>query len=78
MSKVRIGVIGAGGIVARLHLPDLAKNDDFELCLVSGRKERRLTQLCEQFDIAGWTQSYDDVIADELESFSPAPIEEKK
>jgi predicted dehydrogenase len=65
MSKVRIGVIGAGGIVARLHLPDLAKNDDFELCLVSGRKEHRLTQLCEQFDIAGWTQSYDDVIADD-------------
>ena len=64
MSKVRIGVIGAGGIVARLHLPDLAKNDDFELALVSGRKEHRLTQLCDQFDIAGWTQSYDDVIAD--------------
>ena len=29
MSKIRVGVIGAGGIVRRLHLPDLNQNDNF-------------------------------------------------
>lgn len=65
MAKLRVGVIGAGGIVARLHLPDLAKNDEFEVTLVSGRRESRLKRLCEQFGIPRWTQSYEDVIADD-------------
>lgn len=64
MGKLRIGVIGAGGIVARLHLPDLAKSDDFELAVVAGRKRSRLEFLCCEFGIARWTQNYDDVIAD--------------
>src|SRR5262249_21493925 len=65
MDRLRIGVIGAGGIVARLHLPDLAKNEAFEVALISGRKESRLRYLCNTFQIPRWTQRYEDVIADE-------------
>ncbi len=64
MSKIRVGVIGAGGIVARLHLPDLEKNENFEVTLLSGRKESRLKLLCERFNVPRWTQNYEDVIAD--------------
>ena len=65
MDRVRVGVIGAGGIVARLHLPDLAKNEAFEVAVVSGRREARLRYLCETFGIPRWTQNYEDVIADD-------------
>jgi len=64
MDKVRVGIIGAGGIVARLHLPDLAKNENFEVTVVSGRKRSRLEFLCRTFSIPRWTQNYEDVISD--------------
>ncbi len=54
MSKIKVGVIGAGGIVRRLHLPDLNQNDNFEVVLISGRKESRLKQQCEVFGIPNW------------------------
>jgi predicted dehydrogenase len=58
-------VIGAGGIVARLHLPDLTTNDAFEVAVISGRKESRLSYLCDTFGIPRWTQRYEEVIADD-------------
>ena len=65
MSKIKVGVIGAGGIVRRLHLPDLDQNDNFEVVLISGRKESRLKQQCEAFGIPNWTQNYEAVISDD-------------
>jgi predicted dehydrogenase len=65
MNKIRVGVIGAGGIVAKLHLPDLAKNEAFEVALISGRRESRLRRLCDRFGIPRWTQDYEDVIAED-------------
>lgn len=65
MSKIRLGIIGAGGIVAKLHLPDLAKNEGFEVSLLSGRRESRLRLLRDKFKVRRWTQSYEDVIADD-------------
>jgi predicted dehydrogenase len=64
MARLRVGVVGAGGIVARLHLPDLAKNADFDVRLLAGRRESRLRLLCDRFDIPGWTRNYGDVVAD--------------
>jgi len=61
---IRIGVIGAGGIVAKMHLPDLAKNPDFKVTLLGGRKESRLKLLANRFDIPSWTPHLDDVISD--------------
>jgi len=64
MDKIKVGIIGAGGIVSRLHLPGLAAVSDFEVKLVAGRKESRLKILCDKFKIPAWTQNYDAVIAD--------------
>jgi predicted dehydrogenase len=65
MSKIRVGIIGDGGIVRRLHLPDLTQNDNFEVVLISGRKEHRLKQQCDEFNIPNWTTDYEAVISDQ-------------
>jgi hypothetical protein len=64
--KVRIGIIGAGGIAAKLHLPGLTKlADRCEVTLISGRRESRLHLLRERFGIPQYTQNHEDVIADD-------------
>ena len=65
MAKIRLGVIGAGGIVCRLHLPALVAGEDFEIVVLGGRREHRLKHQCEQFNIPHWTQDYDSIIADD-------------
>lgn len=66
MKPLRIGIIGAGGIAAKMHLPELRElGDRCEVALVAGRKETRLQTLREQFPIAAQTTRYEDVIADE-------------
>ena len=64
MQKLKLGVIGAGGIVCRMHLPDLAQGSDFEVSVIGGRREHRLKHQCQEFDIPRWTQDYDAIIAD--------------
>jgi predicted dehydrogenase len=65
MEKLRFGVIGAGGIVAKMHLPELAEEAGrAQVTLISGRKESRLKLLCGQYDIARYTHDYEDVISD--------------
>jgi predicted dehydrogenase len=61
---VRIGIIGAGGIAAKLHLPELAQESArAKVTLISGRKESRLRLLCDRFGVPRHTQRYEDVIA---------------
>ncbi|MDP6984307.1 MAG: Gfo/Idh/MocA family oxidoreductase [Candidatus Latescibacterota bacterium] len=64
MTRLRFGIIGAGGISAILHLPEIASSDEMEVVLVSGRKADRLQKICDDFDVPRWTQSYDDVLSD--------------
>src|SRR5690349_17491821 len=64
--KFRIGIIGAGGIAAKLHLPEVAEEAGrAQVTLISGRKESRLRTLADKWGVPGITQSYDDVIADD-------------
>ena len=65
MSKLRVGIIGAGGIAAKLHLPEMQTVDDAEVVLIGGRRESRLKTLCEKFNVPNWTHDYDAVINDE-------------
>lgn len=66
MSKIRIGIIGAGGIVAKMHLPELAdRTDRAQVTLVAGRRESRLRRLCDRYDIPGFTQRFEDILADD-------------
>ncbi|MCA9024601.1 MAG: Gfo/Idh/MocA family oxidoreductase [Planctomycetaceae bacterium] len=64
MEKLRVGVIGAGGIAAKLHLPEMVTVEDAEVVVISGRRESRLQTLCKKFDVPRWSQSYEEVIAD--------------
>ena len=61
----RIGIIGAGGIAAKLHFPELAQESGrAKVTLIAGRKDSRLKLLCDRFGVPRFTNSYDDVIND--------------
>ncbi len=64
MTPLRIGVLGAGGIAAKLHLPELQSVEGVEVTVLAGRKQSRLETLCRKFNVPRWTQSYDEVLAD--------------
>jgi predicted dehydrogenase len=64
MQELRVGVIGAGGIAAKLHLPEMQEVPNSEVTVLAGRKESRLKTLCQKFRVPNWTHSYDEVIAD--------------
>jgi predicted dehydrogenase len=61
---LRVGIIGAGGIAAKLHLPELASVPGIDVTVLGGRKTSRLKTLCEQFQIPRWTHSYEEILAD--------------
>src|SRR5690625_5175350 len=65
MSKIRFGIIGAGGIAAKMHLPELRElQDRAEVLLLAGRRESRLRLLCDSFDVPGFTTDFDAVLSD--------------
>ncbi len=64
MSQLRVGIIGAGGIAAKLHLPEMKTVADAEVTVVSGRRQSRLETICRKFGVKRWTQSYDEVVND--------------
>jgi len=65
MSRLRIGVIGAGGIARIMHLPELAAlRDRAEVVVLQGRKESRLKRLCAEYGVPRWTHDADAVLAD--------------
>jgi phthalate 4,5-cis-dihydrodiol dehydrogenase len=45
LEPIKIGIIGAGGIAAKMHLPQLDKIPGVEISLLAGRKESRLKVL---------------------------------
>jgi predicted dehydrogenase len=63
-NKLKLGIIGAGGIVAKFHLPALKKIPDIDVVLISGRKTTRLEYLCKQYHIPNYTRDYNEVIDD--------------
>ena len=62
---MNVGIIGAGGIAQKLHLPQLAGLPDFKVTHLAGRKEHRLRQLAEQYQVPHWTTNYEDLLADD-------------
>ena len=61
---IRVGIIGAGGIAAKLHLPELQSVEGVEVAVLAGRKVSRLETLCRKFHVPSWTQSFDEVLTD--------------
>ncbi len=64
MTTIRVGIIGAGGIAAKLHLPEMKTVRDTEVVVVSGRRKSRLETICHKFEVPRWTQNYNEVISD--------------
>ncbi|HUG90851.1 MAG TPA: Gfo/Idh/MocA family oxidoreductase [Planctomycetaceae bacterium] len=64
MTALRVGIIGAGGIAAKLHLPEMRTVEDACVTVIAGRRQSRLETLCRKFDVPHWTRSYEEVIGD--------------
>src|SRR5438045_4307804 len=65
MADFNIGIIGAGGIAQKLHLPQIADVPDTRVTWLSGRRESRLRSLAERFDVPRWTGDYREMLADD-------------
>lgn len=66
MGKIRIGVIGCGGIANQKHFPAMKKNEDLcEIVAFCDVKKERADKACEEFGAAGAKsyQDYHDLLA---------------
>jgi predicted dehydrogenase len=64
MAKLRLGVIGAGGIANGIHLPALAAINDAELCAVCDLIPERAQDAAKRFGIPGVYVSYHEMLRD--------------
>jgi predicted dehydrogenase len=63
-SKIRVGIIGAGGWAKYGHIPALRTLDDFEVVAVSSRSKRTAERLAAAFEIRHEFDDHNDLIAD--------------
>lgn len=61
---MNVGIIGAGGIAQKLHLPQIAEMDEMQVTHLCGRKEARLKILAERFDVPHWTTDHHALLSD--------------
>jgi predicted dehydrogenase len=65
MNKFRIGIIGTGGIAAKLHFPELAEESRrAQVTLIAGRKDSRLKFFKDRYGVPRSTHRYEDVVND--------------
>ena len=61
---INVGILGAGGIAALSHLPEISEVEGMRVTHICGRTERRLRLLCERFDVprlsTDWSGLLDD------------------
>ena len=62
---MNIGIIGAGGIASKFHLPELARIPEVKVTHLAGRNLDRLRRLADHFDASHITQNYADLLADD-------------
>lgn len=51
MDKVKIGVIGLGGVAQLVHLPNLTKMRNIELTAVAETNKSRLNTIADKFNV---------------------------
>ncbi|MBI2191049.1 MAG: Gfo/Idh/MocA family oxidoreductase [Planctomycetes bacterium] len=64
MKPLNVGILGAGGIAHKLHLPELQAVAGVQVTCLAGRKEHRLRRLAERFGVPRWTQDYHALLSD--------------
>lgn len=62
---INVGILGAGGIAALSHLPEIAAVGGMRVTHICGRAERRLRLLCDRFDVPRFSTSWADLLADD-------------
>ena len=62
---IRVGILGAGGIAALSHLPEIAAIDGMRVTHICGRTERRLRLLCDRFAVPRYSTHWQDLLNDE-------------
>ena len=65
MDNLNVGIIGAGGIAQKLHLPDIARTPGLRVTCLAGRKEHRLRSLAERFNVPRITTDLEALLADD-------------
>ena len=61
---LRVGILGAGGIAALSHLPEIAEVAGMRVTHICGRRERRLRLLCQRYDVPRYSTSWRDLLDD--------------
>ncbi len=59
-----VGIIGAGGIANKLHLPQLSELPDVQVTWLSGRLEHRLKTLAQRWGVTRWTHDHQEMLKD--------------
>ena len=62
---INVGILGAGGIAALSHLPEIAAVDGLRVTHICGRTEGRLRLLCDRFDVPRFSTNWADLLADD-------------
>jgi len=62
---INVGILGAGGIAALSHLPEIAAVDGMRVTHICGRREHRLRLLCQRFDLPRYSTSWAELLADD-------------
>jgi predicted dehydrogenase len=62
---LNVGIIGAGGIAQKLHLPQVAATAGLRVTHLAGRKASRLRALAERFEVPHWTTDHRALLADD-------------
>ena len=55
---INVGILGAGGIAALSHLPEIAAVDGMRVTHICGRRESRLRLLCDRYDVPRYSTSW--------------------
>jgi predicted dehydrogenase len=61
---ITVGIVGAGGIAQKMHLPELEQIPEFEVRWLCGRRQTRLESLAERFHVPKWTTNPADLLND--------------
>jgi predicted dehydrogenase len=62
---ISVGILGAGGIAALSHLPEVAEVEGIRVTHICGRRERRLRLLCERFAVPRFSTNWEDLLDDD-------------
>ena len=62
---ISVGILGAGGIAALSHLPEIAQIDGMQVNHICGRTERRLRLLCDRYGVPRYSTTWGELLDDD-------------